>query len=137
MKHSTIFFGGSEQADLVNDETRRKRGDSAARHRDGLAADRTPERPDHGRAAAAATAGRAAHLRVDDMLEAALADRVRAGEQLGRALDAVVDAQARAARQKTVAEVLVVDRDRLDERRRHAVTARATAALLASRRRLD
>ena len=71
------------------------------------------------------------------MLEAALADRVRAGEQLGRALDAVVDAQARAARQEAVAEVLVVDRDRLDERRRHAVTARATAALLASRRRLD
>jgi len=116
-----------EVTDLVDDETRRECGDSTSRHGDRLATYRTPERPDDG--PAAATAGRSAHLRVDDMFEAALADRVRAGEQLGGALDAVVDAQTRATREKTVAKVLVVDGHRLDERRRHSVTATAAAAV--------
>jgi len=64
--------------DLVDDKARWKRGDATSRHGDSLATYRTAERPDHGRATRAT--GRSAHLRVDDMLEAALADGVRAGE---------------------------------------------------------
>jgi len=113
-------------ADLVDDETWWKCGDSTSWNSDCLTTYRTAERPNH--RAASATSRRSSHLRVDDMFQTTLTDCVRAGEQFGSSFDAVINTQACAARQETVAEVLIVDWHCLDERRRHSVTAATAAA---------
>ena len=100
---------------LVDDEAGREGSDAAARHRHRLAADGAAERAPALRAATA----RSGRRRLQDALQAAPADRVRALEQLRCALECVVRAQARAARQEAVAEVVVVDAHRFGEVRRH------------------
>ena len=88
---------------LINDERGWKRGNAAPWQQNVLAADWTSKAIGDARL-------------IGDLLEAAFAKGVRAGELLGRALERVVRTQAGRAGEKAFGEIFVVDGDGLDQR---------------------